>query len=392
MALTVLQIKNAPDGKLFDGEGLELDKKGQRGKWTYRYKFGNKRPELGLGSWPTVTLAEARKERNRWALVRSQGKNPVDVRKAQMAALFAEQSRQDPSLEELANEAFNVIKSELRQDGEAGRWMSPLRKHVFPKIGKRPISTIGQEDIRATLEPIWKSKHPTAEKAIQRLRRIFRQGQYAGYECDPYTINAAQNRLGQVIHKTNPIPSIHWKDIPDLYQWLGEGRTASAVCLQFLILTLVRVGGCCDARFEEFNGDIWTVPADRVKGLKGKTDDFRVPIAPEAQDLIKQQQDLGGEWVFQGYKGQPLSNSTMSKMLRDNGIKGKPHGFRATFRTWVQDNDTTSWEVAETILGHTIGGKTERAYARSDLIERRRPVMEEWARYVTGKTDPKGQA
>lgn len=390
MALTVVGIKKAANGRLGDGGGLELHKKGDSGKWIYRYSFAGKRREMGLGTWPTVSLSDARKERDRWALVLSQGKDPVAERKAQKAASIAEQSRRDPTLQELAEEIFDVYKSELRGGGTSGRWMSPLNLHVFPKIGRRPVSSINQEDIRAALAPIWKEKHPTAEKAIQRLRIIFTKGRFKGYDVDPFTIAAARESLGRVIHRAAPTPSIDWQNIPTLYRWL-EGRGASAVCMQFLILTLVRVSGCRMARFEEFNEDLWIVPSERVKGREGRARDFRVPLPTEARRIVERQRELGGEWVFPGYRGRPLSDSSMSKLLRDNGIQCKPHGFRATFRTWVQDTEATTFDVAETILGHTIGGKTERAYARSDLLERRRSVMEEWAGHVTREIDVAGR-
>lgn len=390
MALTILEIKNAPDGKLVDGNGLIIVKKGRGGKWIYRYSFGNKRPEMGLGTWPKVTLADARKERDRWALILNQGKNPIDERKAAKAAIIAEQSKRDPSLEELTTEILEVYKSQLRDDGKAGRWISPLRQHVFPKLGKRPISSIKSEDIRATLAPIWKDKHPTAEKALQRLHIVLSKGGFRGYECSPYIVDVAKEALGYVNHQTTHIPSTPWKDIPELYRWL-EGRGASAVGLQFLMLTLVRVAAVCGARFEEFDENTWTVPKERIKGHEGKIKDFRVPLSIEAQDLIKNQRNLGGEYAFPGYKERPLSNSSMSKMLRENNIEGRPHGFRTSFRTWVQDNQTASAEVAESILGHVSGTKTEQAYARSDILELRRDAMEKWARYVTGKTDPKGE-
>jgi integrase len=237
------------------------------------------------------------------------------------------------------------------------------------------------------MKPIWRTKHPTAEKAIQRLGLIFEKGRLSGYDCDRFEIDAAKSMLGHVEHTTVPIEAVPWQDIPELFAWL-EGKGASASCLQFMILTLVRVHGCRAARFEEFDGDLWTLPADRMKGQKGKVKDFRVPLSPAARAIIERRRALGGEWVFSGVQGKPLSDSAMSKFMRENGIPGKPHGFRTSFRTWVQDNDTASYEVAETILAHTIGGKTERAYARSDLLERRRKTMEDWARFVTGEVEP----
>ncbi|MCV2864836.1 tyrosine-type recombinase/integrase [Albidovulum sediminicola] len=386
MGLTAIAIKKAGDGVLSDGKGLRLEKKGNGGKWIWRYSFAGKRREMGFGTWPTVGLADARNERDRWALILSQGKDPISERNSQKAAIRAELERKDPTLEELASEFFDVYKRSLRKDGASARWMSPLEKHIFPKIGRKPVSTITQRDVRDALKPIWESQHPTAEKAIQRLGKIFQDGRLRGYECDKFTIDAAQSMLGHAQHKTTSIEATPWEYIPELYAWL-EGRGASASCLQFMILTLVRAGGCRQARFDEFTADIWTVPAEKMKGRLEEVMDFRVPLSPPALEIIKRRRELGGEWVFPGYRGTPLTDASLSKFLRDNGHEGKPHGFRTSFRTWVQDNDAAPYDVAETILSHKIGGKTERAYARSDLLDRRRPVMLKWARFVLGDKD-----
>lgn len=382
MALTVIGIKKAGDGRLSDGNGLSLEKKGDSGKWIWRYSIAGKRREMGLGAWPTVGLADARAERSKWALVLSQGKDPISERNKQKAAVQAEMERRDPPLEELAHEVFETYKLSLRKEGASARWMSPLKKHVFPKIGRKPISTITQRDVQDALKPIWHSMPTTAEKAIQRLGKIFHDGRLRGYECDRFTIDAAKSMLGHVAHRTQPIEATPWQYIPKLYAWL-DGRGTSASCLQFMILTLVRAGGCRGARFEEFDGDIWTVPADRMKGRLGEVADFRVPLSPEALEIINRRRELGSEWVFPGYGGSPLTDASLSKYMRDNGLVGKPHGFRTSFRTWVQDNDAVPYEVAETILAHKIGGKTERSYARSDLLERRQAALAKWARFVT---------
>lgn len=387
MPLTVLEISKSRDGRLSDGKGLCLHKKGSTGKWIWRYSFEKKRREMGLGTWPTVSLADARLERNKWALVRSQGKDPITERKALKAAEAANLARRDPSLEELAREFFEIHKKTLRQGGASARWMSPLEVHVFPKIGRKPISQIRDEDIQTTVRPIWHSKHPTAEKAMQRLRLVFRHGKRRGYECDPFTVEVAEDLLGTVHHKVKPMPAVPWQEIPKLYSWF-EGRGTSASCLQFMVLTLVRATGCRRARFDEFDGDVWTVPAERMKGQEGTVDDFRVPLSPEAIRIIERRRELGSEWVFPGHRGKPISLDALSKFMRENRIEGTPHGFRTSFRTWVQDNDTAPFDVAETILAHKVGGKTERAYARSDILERRRPVMLKWSQFVIGEDKP----
>lgn len=383
--LTAVAIRKAGAGRLGDGGGLELHKaEDGTGKWTWRYSFAGKRREMGLGAFPTVGLADARRERDRWALALAQGKDPISERKAAQDAAKAELARVDPSLRDLASDVLDARKAGLRREGKSARWLSPLERHVFPRIGHKPISTIRQVDIKDALAPIWRTKYPTAEKAIQRLRIVFRQGKLMGFDCDPFTVEAAQHMLGQVIHEPEPISATPWQEIPDLYARLEDGGVV-AQCLRFAILTLVRASGCRGARFDEIEGGIWTVPAERVKGRVGRVRDFRVPLSAEAIALVEARRLLGGEFLFTGPRDRPVTDASLSKRMKDMGEDGRPHGFRTSFRTWVQDTDACPWDVSETILDHTIGGTVERTYARSDLLERRRPVMEAWARFVTGE-------
>jgi integrase len=381
--LTAVAIRKAGPGRLGDGNGLELHKAEDGGKWVWRYSFGGKRRQMGLGTWPGVSLSEARSERDRWALVLARGRDPITERKAAIEAARAEIERDDPTLETLARDVLESRKATLRNEGRSARWLSPLERHVFPKIGRKPISEVQRHDIKATLSGIWRTKHPTAEKAIQRLRIVFRQGKLMGYDCDPFTVDAAQHMLGAVIHTPEPISATPWQDIPALFARL-EHRGTTASCLRFMMLTLVRASGCRGARFDEIEGDVWTVPADRMKGQVGKVRDFRVPLSEAALEIVETRRALGGEYLFAGPRGRPVSDSAVSNYLKHMGEDGRPHGFRTSFRTWVQDTDACPWDVSETILAHVIGGRVERSYARSDMLDRRRPVMQAWADHVTG--------
>lgn len=381
--LTNIGIKKATPGRMGDGGGLELERTEVGGKWIYRYSFAGKRRRMGLGTYPTVSLADARRERDRWANVLATGRDPISERRAGIDAARADLERDDPTLEDLAQMVLEAKKAGLRGEGKAGRWMSPLDRHVFAKIGRRPVSTIKSADIRDTLRPIWKTKHPTAEKAIQRLHIILRQGKLMGYECDPFTVEAARHMLGEVMHKPKPIAATPWQDIPDLYQKL-DGQGPVAACLQMMILTLVRSAGCRGAEFGEFEGDLWTVPAVRMKGNEGRVSDFRAPLSGEALRILENQRAFGGAFVFSAQRGGPITDTALTARLKAMGEAGRPHGFRTSFRTWVQDTDACAWEVAETVMAHSIGGRVERSYARSDLLDRRRVVMDAWARFVTG--------
>lgn len=380
--LTAVAIRKAGSGRLGDGRGLELRKRGNTGNWVWRYSFAGKRREMGLGIWPTVSLSDARAERDRWALALSQGRDPITERRSALEAAKADMSRDDPSLSCLARDVLDARRDLLKGGGRAGRWLSPLERHVFPKLGNRPISTVRPHDIKDALAPIWRTKYPTAEKAIQRLRIIMRQGKLMGFDCDPFTVDAAEHLLGPVLHNAAPIAATPWQDIPDLFDRLKD-RGTSAACLRFMILTLVRASGCRGARFDEIDGAVWTVPAERMKGFVGKVADFRVPLSDVALELVETRRAFGGEYLFEGRRGRHISDAALSKFMREMGEEGRPHGFRTSFRTWVQDTDACPWDVSETILAHTIGGRVERSYARSDLLERRRPVMQAWADYVT---------
>lgn len=157
-----------------------------------------------------------------------------------------------------------------------------------------------------------------------------------------------------------------------------------------MILTLVRLNGCTGARFEEFSADIWTVPAERVKGTVGKVSDFRVPLSKAASALVTDQSNFFDDFLFPGTSGKPITDRALELCLDSLGESGRPHGFRSSFRSWVQETEACSWEIAETILDHRIGNTVERSYARSDILDRRRPVMEAWAAHVIGFQSKEG--
>ena len=382
--LTAATIKKATDGKLQDGGGLILVKKGDRGTWVFRYSHQKRRREMGLGPWPDLSLAGARASRDKWAEVLATGVDPMVERSAEIErAAEAEREKRDPTLAELFDIVFEAKKDGLRGGGVRGRWRSPIDKHVIPRLGGRNMSGITQHDIYDALKPIWRSKHPTAEKAIQRLRIIFDEGRYMGLGVDPFTVDAARRMLGEVRHVTKHITATKWQDIPGLWQRL-DPELASGLCLRWMILTMVRFDGCRAASVSEVDQDIWTVPQDRVKGRVGRVEDFRVPLPKQALQIVDQQRRLSKELMFVGHRGSSVTSRAVEVYLDRIGEKGRPHGLRTAFRTWVQDTDACSFEVAETILGHKIGTSVERSYARSDLLERRAVVMQSWADYVTG--------
>ncbi|UTS79671.1 Prophage integrase IntA [Phaeobacter piscinae] len=382
--LTAMQIKKAGPGTYQDGGGLSLKKTETAGKWIYRYSISGRRRDMGLGTLADVSLSEARQQRDKWQAVLGSGKDPIAERDRLFAAEMAELDRQDPTLEEVARTVFEARKAGLRGDGERGRWFSPIQLYVLPELGNRRISEIHQKDIHKALSKVWRSKPPTAEKAIQRLGIIFKQARLMGLDVDPFTVDAARHMLGEVRHKTKSITATPWQEIPDLYPKL-EGLGSSRLALRFLILTAVRGMGVRGARFDEIDGDLWTVPADRIKGREGRVEDFRVPLSFEALKVVEEAKATRrSDYLFPSYRSGCITDVAVAKVLNQLGEAGRPHGFRTSFRTWVQDTEASSYDVAETALGHILGNKVERSYARSDLLDQRQILMQRWADFVTG--------
>ncbi len=382
--LTAISIRAAPAGKLLDGGGLIFVKDDTGGKWIYRYTFAGKRREMGLGSGQAVTLAEARKARDKWATELLAGHDPISARERIRQAERDDMARTDPVFADVAQQVFAAMKATLRGDGERGRWFSPLRLHVIPKLGRKPISQITARDIADALRSIWKAKHPTAEKALQRTRIVFRQAKLMTMDCDPFTVDQAKHLLGQHHAESVGIVATPWQAIPALFAKLDRPES-SYQALRFMILTCVRAESARGALFSEIDGDVWTVPADRIKGRQGRVAAFRVPLSPQAQAIVAAMRAVAVDGrIFPGYRSTPISQNALLKTMNAVGELGRPHGFRTSFRTYCQDTKACDWDVAETILGHRIGGKTERAYARSDMIDQRRAAMAVWGDFVAG--------
>ena len=193
--------------------------------------------------------------------------------------------------------------------------------------------------------------------------------------------------LGEVRHQLTKTPASDWRDIPRIYAALDQD-SPSHLCLRFKILTLVRSAGVRGAQFDEIEDGVWTVPAGCMKGTVDTIQDFRVPLSKPALEILDRAEKWRrGPFMFPGGKtGGKLggiSDVAIGKVFKKIDPNGTPHGLRTSFRTWVQDTDAAHYDVAEAVLAHIIGGKVDRSYARSDLLDRRRVLMQAWADFVT---------
>ena len=374
-------LKSAPVGKHCDGAGLWLVKRDTGGaQWVLRITVHGRRREMGLGGYPTLGLADARKLSERWRNVAAAGRDPIKEREAEERAA----RREDISLAIITADAFEARKAELKGDGTAGRWLSPLTIHVLPKLGKVPVTDLDQRDIRDTLAPLWHTKADTARKALNRLTIIMRHAAALGLDVDLQATDKAKALLGKTRHVAKNIPAMAWIDVPGFYASLEE-PTLTHLALQLIILTGVRSGPLRKIRLEQIEGDIWTVPAEGMKGRKGATEAFRVPLSLEAQRVINlARPHARNGYLFPNTRGGVISDMTLSRHMERRGLEARPHGFRTALRTWLAEATDAPHEVAEAMLAHITDSGVVRAYRRTDYLEQRAKLGERWAEHVTG--------
>jgi len=381
--LSTVGIRAAVVGKHSDGGGLWLHKRPDGGaQWVLRYTIHGRRREMGLGSAESVSLKEARVSAERWRGVVRDNRDPIKERER----LQREAEKNLHVLGEVAKDAFESRKAELKGDGKAGRWFSPLELHVLPKLGKTPVAEIDQKDIRDLLAPIWHSKADTARKAMNRLSICLKHAAALGMNVDLQATEKARALLGRQRHTSQNIPAMPWQEVPAFYSTLKDS-TVTHLALRLLILTGVRSGPLRFMLENQIDGDVWTIPAAMMKGRKDATKEFRVPLTTEALAVIAEARRMAREgYLFPSVKKGVISDATMARHMERADITARPHGFRSTLRDWIAETTDTPHDIAETILGHTVGGSVERAYRRTDFIDQRRVLMERWAHHVTGKT------
>ena len=374
-ALSQMKARSLGPGKHFDGQGLILVKRDKdAGKWILRLVVAGKRREMGLGRWPDVSIAEARERAAEARRTLRDGVDPVAARRKELLQINR------LTVAEAVDGCFQARQAELKGDGKAGRWLSPLSVHVLPKIGTMAIEDVDQHVIKQVLAPIWHEKPDTARKAMNRIGLTLKHAAALGLEVDLQAVLKAQALLGKRRHVTRHIPSLPYAEMPTFYRWLSDKQMMSASALRFLILTATRTSEVRFASHSEIDGDLWTIPAERTKTGR----DHRVPLTDVALAVIDAAKGSAKQTLlFPTGRGKPMSDATMSGLLKREGYDARPHGFRATFRSWAEEQTQASFEAKETALGHQVGSDVERAYQRSDLLEQRRVLLTDWAGFVT---------
>lgn len=381
--LTAAEVKSLPSGLYGDGAGLWLKKQSANaGQWFVRISLFGTRREMGLGGINKVSLKEARQMADDARRLARDGIDPVSAREVQRI----EAKRDLRTFQDVALDAFEARKAELRGDGKAGRWLSPLEVHVFPRLGSRPIAKVNQIDLRDVLAPLWHTKADVARKALNRTSLTFKHAAALGLGVDLTVPEKTKALLGKSRHMARNIPAMNWRDVPAFYDSLSD-PTITHLALRLTILTGLRSKPIRFAHESQFDGAVWTVPADLMKGREGKTEPFRVPLSGESLHVIElaKQQSRDG-FLFPSVRKGVISDATMSRLMERRGLEARPHGFRSSLRVWLTEAADAPRDLSEMILGHKVGSDVERAYDRSDQLERRAVLLERWANHVVGGT------
>ena len=364
-------------GRYCDGQGLylQVDPSGNR-RWIQRLLIGGRRRELGLGGFPLVSLKEARTQAFANRKVARAGGDPLaDKRRAKGTPTFAEAA------------AFVVEqkRSGWRNPKHAQDWPASLERFVFPRFGPRPVSEVTSADVLGVLAPIWHEKPETARRVRHRIGAVMQWAVAMEYRpdnpCD--RIAATLGRQRRVVRHMRALPHVEVAEAVATIRASGA-TTAAKLAFEFLVLTAARSGEVRLARWDEIDLDaeVWTLPAERTKANR----EHRVPLSCRAAEVLRAARALrnGGNLVFPSPRGKPLSDMTLSKLLKEQGVQAVPHGFRSSFRDWAAEETNHPREVVEAALAHRVKDKVEAAYARSTLFERRRRLMADWGAYLAG--------
>ena len=353
--------------------------------WVLRATVGHKRRDMGLGGYPSVTLAGAREKARQARVLIEQGTDPILAKQQARSALQAEQSKARTF--DQAVVAFMDAKSdEWRNAKHRQQWVNTLAQYASPIVGKVLVADVTQSHVEQVLRPIWREKTETATRVRQRIEKVLDFARASGWrEGD----NPAswRGRLSELFPKPSKIKTVtHQRALPpgEMHAFMARLRQAgglAARALEFAILTAARSGEVRGATWDEIDlaGGFWTVPGERMKAAKPHT----VALCPQALALLRALPRIeDSELVFPAPRGGLFSDMALTAVLRRLEVDAVPHGMRATFKTWSTDHTEFPRELVEVALAHAVGNAVEQAYARGNMLERRRALMTAWADYL----------
>lgn len=338
---------------------------------------------MGLGSYPTISLAEARIEHERCRKLVAQGIDPRTERKRIL---------RPETFREATNKYFELRREGLKANGEAGRWMSPINNHVLPKIGEKAVAQISLDDVVEVLLPIWRTD--TGRKTHDRVAQILTNAKARNPEVMAGVTDikdSIRKLLPHVMRKSKNHPALPWQQMPELWNALNDSVVHSG--LKFYLLNLPRTSNVTKMVWDEVDWEngVWDIPPARMKTDLG----FSAPLSKQSLAVLqftRTKYRNASDYVFPSptaWKSGVISGNTWGKWLEENDWKASdgrhvvPHGFRATFATWCGDNDICDKEMQKRCIQHVVESEEDAAYLRSKLLPQRLSVMQKWADFIT---------
>ena len=368
-------------GRYHDADGLILNVTKRLSKnWLQRLTINHRRRDLGLGPWPEVSVQEARERafENKRAVVH--GKNPL-----------ADKERKVPTFREAALRFYKENLPRWKPGKNTQRWMDVIEKYSFPAFGDVAVNQVGREDVLRILTPIWTVKAEQARKLRQRVSLVLQWALAHGYVQTNIAGEQINGALPSMTGTRQHHRCLHYGEVSaamDTIEQSSAGLSAK-LCLRFVILTAVRSGEARSADWSDINIQerTWTIPAGKMKAKI----EHRVPLSDEAMRIIEQARMFHDEsgllFPSPTQKGKPLNDMALFRVLRLAGLGDKTttHGFRSAFRDFASERTSADHATMEICLAHAVGSSVERSYARSDLIVKRKILMQAWSNYLTAK-------
>lgn len=403
-ALEVKRLKHPGRGRNvivavggIDGLAMQITPTGAR-SWILRCKVGQKRRHIGLGGYPEVSLADAREQAREARALIKQGVDPIDERRAKRAHLISQQ-RRGLTFGQAVDRYLEAKLAEFNNPKHQKQWRSTLETYANPHLGDMLVSDISVMDIQRVLAPIWEQKTETASRVRGRIEAVLAWASVSGHrEGD----NPARWRgnLDAILPKPSRIakvvnhPALSLVEAPDWYVDLKARKGTATRALEFLALTAARSGEVRGAEWAELdlNEKVWTIPSERMKANK----EHRVALTQYAAELVSNLPRLqGSPYVFAAPRGGMLSDAALGACMKRihlanpnryvdarSGRAAVPHGLRSTFRDWAAERTEYPREMVEIALAHSVGSEVERAYRRTDMLEKRRAMMEVWNSFL----------
>lgn len=373
-------------GYYSDGNGLYLQVSRAGSKsWILRYRYNGKTREMGLGPLGPVGLADARKSAMKCHAMLLENKDPIEVRKAERSRQALEKSRA-VTFSQCAERYIDAHQARWTNAKHISQWRNTIKTYCDPVFGSLPVRDVDTALVMRALEPIWNKKHETASRLRGRIEAVLDWAAARGFRKgeNPARWRGHIDKLLPSLKKQSRVrhhPALPFAEMGAFMRELRQQESVSARALELAILTGARTNEVIGSLPEEFDleNGAWRIPAERMKAGR----EHRVPLAPRALEIVRQQIAVGCTYLFTGRDvEQSISNMAMLMLLKRMGRHDVVvHGFRSTFRDWVAECTQYPREVAEMALAHAISDQTEAAYRRGDLFEKRRQLMVDWADY-----------